>query len=187
MSYYKIKSININIKSKKVFITGACSSLRPLTYTKSHQPCFDKYFDDGGVEAIQKEILFEFFSRNFQGESTNYGKCMQSFFDKYKGDGNGDQKYEDYLSCTNGDAEFRKSFLNRLYKHYLDYERKRKNKELFVIKVGSSYIFKVGRGGASTTAYKSYAKAFNCATAEGLQKRFSHAGAEMIAVKTYQN
>ena len=185
MSYYKIKSINIDIKSKKVFITSASSNTTPIIYDKWHAKSFDKYFDDGGIEAIQREILFEFFNRNFQGESTNYGKCIKSFFDKYKG--NGDREYQDYLNCTNGDVEFRKSFLNRLYEHYLEYECKRKNKALFVIKIGSSYISKVGRAGATTTAYESHAKAFNCAIAESLQKRFSHANAEMVPVKEQTN
>ena len=29
------------------------------------------------------QILFAFFTREFQGSSTHYGKCMSSFFDKY--------------------------------------------------------------------------------------------------------
>jgi hypothetical protein len=179
MSYEMIKSINIDTKNKKVFITSYSNNVVPKTLYRGHAPYYDKYFENGGVEAIQKEILFAFFSREFQGSSTHYGKCMPSFFNKY--DRGTDAKYQDFIRCGD-DAEFRKAFLNRLYEHYLEYENKRKSKDLFHIKVGSSYIMKVTRGGAATTSNISIAKTFNRAEAEITQKRFSHASAEIIQV-----
>jgi hypothetical protein len=177
-----ITSININTKNKKVFITSYSNNLVPKKPHRYHAPYYDKYFENGGVEAIKKDILFCFFSQEFQGSSTHYGKCMPSFFDKY--DHKTDAKYQDFVRCGD-DAEFRKDFLNTLYQHYLEYENKRKSKDLFNIKVGNSYIMKVHRGGAATTSTVARAKAFNRAEAEIIQKRFSHVSAEIIPLQQY--
>ncbi len=186
MSYEQIKSINIDIKNKKVFITSASSSCVPKKYIRWHVEGFDRYFEDWGVEAIKKDILFQFFSGYFKGDSTHYGKCMQSFIDKYNGDG--DLKFQDYLKYKDGDNEFREAFLNKLYEHYLEYERKRKSEELFIIKIrSSSYILKLKQSRAMTTAIttdiKTKAKTFNLGEAEDIKQRFLYAGAEMIKVK----
>ncbi len=177
MSHDKVQSINIDTKNKKVYITSYSSNVIPKIPQRCNYPYYAKFFDNGGVEQIKKEILFDFFSGSFQGTSTHYGKCINTFREKYTDKDH--TTHDDYTRCYD-DAEFRKDFLNRLYEHYLDYEKKRKSEVLFRVKVGSSYIMKLRRGEAITTECLKKAKTFNLADAEILRVRFERYGAEII-------
>ena len=175
MSHEIIKSIKIDSKNKKVFITSYSNNITPKIFKKWHCSYYDDFFDKGGVEAIQKHILFSFFSGVNQGLSTNYGKAMKLF--KYEGD-----SYEIYKKCDD-DEDFKLSFYNKLFSHFQEFEAKRKSKRLFNIKVGRSWIYVVKRGGAATCESQASAKKFNLATAETLLKRFASSKPEIIEIQ----
>lgn len=174
MSSNTIRSIKIDIKNKKVFITSACNNVFPPYYTCNQSPYWDKFFenDGGGVEAIQKHILFSFFSGSNQGLFTNYGKAMQTFKCE---SGSWDKCIED--------PEFKINFENKLLSHFKEYEKKRKCKRVFNIKIGYEWIVKLTTNGAKTNKNQDRAKKFNLAVAETVVKTFSHYGAEMIEIK----
>lgn len=174
MSHQIIKSIKIDSKNKKVFITSYSNNVTPKIFKKWHCSYYDNFFDNGGIEAIQKHILFSFFSGVNQGTSTNYGKAMQLF--KHEGD-----SYEIYKKC-NDDEDFKSSFYNKLFLHFQEFEAKRKSKRFFNIKVGESWIYYIKRGGAATCASQASAKKFNLATAETLLKRFASHKPELIEI-----
>jgi hypothetical protein len=177
MSHEIIKSIKIDSKNKKVFITSYSNNITPKIFKKWHCSYYDDFFDKGGVEAIQKHILFSFFSGVNQGLSTNYGKAMQLF--KYEGD-----SYEIYKKCDD-DEDFKSSFYNKLFSHFQEFETKRKSKRLFNIKVGRSWIYIIKRGGAATCESQASAKKFNLATAETLLKRFASSKPELIEIQDF--
>lgn len=175
MSYEIIKSIKIDAKNKKVFFTSYSNNVFPKIPHKWHCCHYDDFFDNGGIEAIKKNILFSFFSGSNQGLSTNYGKAMQLF--KYEGD-----SYEIYKRCGD-DAEFRTNFEKQLFNHFQEFEAKRKCKKLFNIKFSNSWLYYLKRNGAATCGSQAGAKKFNLAIAETLLKRFSHCGAELVEVQ----
>lgn len=174
MSSTTIKSIKIDIKNKKVFITSYPNNVCPPSISRSHLPYFDKFFenDGGGVEAIQKDILFSFFSGSNQGLFTNYGKAMQTFQCE---SGSWDKCIED--------PEFKINFENKLLSHFKEYEAKRKCKRVFNIKIGYQWIVKLTTNGAKTNKNRDQAKKFNLAIAETLLKRFSNHGAEIVEIQ----
>jgi hypothetical protein len=175
MSSNTIRSIKIDIKNKKVFIASASNNVYPKDYSRSHLPFYDKFFNEvDGVEKIQKHILFTFFSGESKGLSTTYGKAMASF--KCEGD-----SYEIWQKCRN-DLEFKINFHNKLFKHFQDYEAKRKCKRVFNVKVGSDWIFKLKRNNTRICEDQKQAKQFNLADAETVVKRFTHYGAEIIEI-----
>jgi len=175
MSTDTIKSIKIDIKNKKVFMTSSSSSDFPLYYYNSHQPFYDKFFDrEGGIEEIQKSILFSFFSGSYQGLSTNYGKAMASF--KYESD-----SYKIWEKCGE-DPEFKINFENKLLAHFKEYEAKTKCKKVFNVKVSQGWIVKLTTIGAKINANQDRAKKFNLAIAETVLKRFSNLEAEIIEI-----
>jgi hypothetical protein len=167
MSSNTIKSIKIDIKNKKVFITSSSSSDFPRYYSCNHCPYYDKFFDkEGGIEEIQKSILYFFYSGLSQGLSTNYGKAMASF--KWEGD-----KYSD-------DPQLKINLKNKLLSHFQEYEAKRKCKKVFNVKVNQEWIVKLTTNGAKTSTNQDLAKKFNLAVAETVAKTFSKHGAEIV-------
>jgi hypothetical protein len=172
MSSNTIRSIKIDAKNKKVFITSACNNVIPKDYYNSHRSFFDKFFDkEGGIEEIQKRILFSFFSGSYQGLFTNYGKAMQTF----KSESGCWQKCID-------DPEFKIDFENKLLNHFKEYEAKRKCKKVFNVKVDQGWIAKLTASGAKINRNQDLAKKFNLAIAETVLKRFSNHGAEIIEI-----
>ena len=164
MSITIIKSIKIDIKNKKVFITSGCNNIIPREYSCSHCPYYDQFFDkEGGIEEIKKDILFYFFSGSFNGLSTNYGKSISTF--KYEGDSN-----EIWHKCRK-DPEFKINFKNQLLKHFNEYEAKRKCKKAFNIKIEDRWIVKKNILTVITTADQNRAKKFDLATAEFVCKQ----------------
>jgi hypothetical protein len=176
MSTDTIKSIKIDIKNKKVFITSSSNNVYPRYYSCQHHPYYDQFFDkEGGIDEIKKDILFSFFSREFQGLSTNYGKAVASF--KYGGD-----RHEIWKKCD--DKEFRINFQNQLLNHFNQYEAKRKCKKVFNVKLTDDrWIVKLNTNSAITCADQNRAKKFNQAIAEEALKRFAMHGAKMVEVE----
>ena len=177
MSSSTIRSIKIDIKNKKVFITSSCNNVFPPDYVCNQNSYWDKFFenDGGGIEAIQKNILFSFFAGSNQGLFTNYGKAMQTF----ECEGN---DYDTWKRCCD-DPEFKTNFENKLFNHFKEYEAKRKCKKLYNVKCGSRWILRVKRSGADICESQSRAKKFNLATAETLLERFKHCGAEIVEIQ----
>jgi len=176
MSSSTIRSIKIDTKNKKVFITSYPNNVTPPDISRSHFPYFDKFFENGGggVEAIQKDILRAFFSGEFKGLSTNYGKAMRTF--------ECENEHECWKKCIK-DPEFRINFENKLFNHFKEYEEKRKCKKLYNVKCGFNWISRVKTGGADICESQSRAKKFNLTTAETLLKRFEHCGAEIVEIQ----
>jgi len=74
MSHYKIKSIGI--KDNKVFLTGACNNIIPITYSRSEAPSLTQILVEQGRSALDVLILKEFQNGNFQGYGSPYGKAI---------------------------------------------------------------------------------------------------------------
>lgn len=79
MSYDKVKSIGI--RNNKVFITSACSNIRPLSYNRYECEYLSKKLQDEGKESVIKKILMDYWSGNFHqtGSENNYSKTVILF------------------------------------------------------------------------------------------------------------
>ncbi len=175
MSITIIKSIKIDIKNKKVFITSACNNIVPRYYTREHCPYYDQFFDkEGGIEEIKKDILFSFFSGSFNGILTNYSKAIETF--KYEGDSD-----EIWDKCRI-DREFKINFKNQLLKHFNEYEAKRKCKKAFNVKIEDRWIVKKNMTTVVTTADQNRAKKFDLATAEFICKSITAFETKIIEI-----
>lgn len=176
MSTNTIKSIRIDTKNKKVFMTSSSSSTFPSYYSCDHLPYYDKFFnEENAIEKIKKDILYSFFNGSFKGLSTNYGKAISTF--KYEGD-----SYEIWEQCGE-DPEFKINFQNQLLNHFQEYETKRKCKKAFNIKVSQGWIVKLTTNGAKTSTNQNLAKKFNLAVAEIVAETFTAHGTEIIEIK----
>jgi hypothetical protein len=175
MSITIIKSIKIDIKNKKVFITSGCNNIVPRYYTRSHCPYYDQFFDkEGGIEEIKKNILFDFFRGSFNGLLTNYGKAISTF--KYEGDSD-----EIWGKCRK-DPEFKINFKNQLLNHFNEYEAKSKCKRVFNVKIEDRWIVKKNTNTVVTTADQNRAKKFDLATAEFVSKQITAYETKIIEI-----
>lgn len=88
MSYEKIRSINIDEKEGKVFITGACNNVRPLTYSKEEYPSFSRILQEDGQEAVEIALLKTYEEGSFQQGINKYTRAIKVlryvFRDEYK-------------------------------------------------------------------------------------------------------
>ena len=69
MSYEKVKSIKIDEKQNKVFITSACNNVRPITYDREEFPYFSKILQEKGREGVEIALL-----KSYEGGSLQEGK-----------------------------------------------------------------------------------------------------------------
>jgi len=88
MSYEKVRSIKVDEKAGKVFVTSACNNVRPLTYYRWECTSFSEILKEKGRLAVDIKILKEFESGNFQGKVGKYTKAYDALYyifnDEYK-------------------------------------------------------------------------------------------------------
>lgn len=79
MSYKKVRSIKIDEKQQKVFITCACNNVRPLHYTREEYPSFSEILKAKGKEAVEINLLKEYIEGNLQqtGSKNKYTKALK--------------------------------------------------------------------------------------------------------------
>lgn len=77
MSYEIIKSIKVDLESKKVFINGASNNLRPLSFEVWECTSLSKLLQEKGEDALNVEILKTYESGDFQRGSNKYTKALK--------------------------------------------------------------------------------------------------------------
>jgi hypothetical protein len=77
MSYEKIKSIKIDEKEKKVFITSACNNVRPLTYDKWECSPLSEILRQKGKTAVKIAILKDYETGDFQEGNNEYTRALK--------------------------------------------------------------------------------------------------------------
>lgn len=75
MSHAKIKAISI--KQDGVYITSAANNVQPRCYSKCRVSTLSNMLETKGLDAVQEEILEQFYNGNFQGGSTIYSKIAR--------------------------------------------------------------------------------------------------------------
>jgi hypothetical protein len=71
ISYEKVRSIKIDEKENKVYVTSACNNVRPLSYEKWWCNSLSRILEEKGKRAVETEILKEYDSGNFQSSNQN--------------------------------------------------------------------------------------------------------------------
>jgi len=80
MSYEKVKSICVDDKQKKVFLTTACNNLIPLNYQRWECTSLSKIFSEKGKESVELELLKEYENGNLQQGNNRYKKALDILF-----------------------------------------------------------------------------------------------------------
>jgi hypothetical protein len=177
MSHEIVKSIKIDKKNKKVFITSHSNNVVPAYNHTWHATFFDDFFELG-IEEVQKEILYGFWQRSFQGQSTSYGKFYNYHFDNKKGytwDNVGKVKGEKLYDWDDRIAEHTYDELkNDLFNQYQEFLKLSSKKNLLFVRLGSQYIMKLTSRRTRLTNHKEYASKFTLAKVEEIRKRFNH-------------
>jgi len=80
MSCEIIKSISF--RNNEVKITSYCNNVFPKIAENSVCKQLTKILQSLGKEEAEKQILLQFWKGIFKGKSTNYGKFIESYFDR---------------------------------------------------------------------------------------------------------
>ena len=88
MSYEIVRSIKIDEKQQKVFITCASNNSRPLDYRREEYPSFSKILKEEGKEAVEIALLRNYEEGNLQRSDNKYTKALRVlryiFAEEYK-------------------------------------------------------------------------------------------------------
>ena len=84
MSYEIVRSVKIDKKNNKVFITGASNNVTPKTYTKWNCSTISHILETKGEVAAIKEILEAYWDGQFQPGGINYYSKSMSLVDRNK-------------------------------------------------------------------------------------------------------
>ena len=97
MSYTIVRSIKIDNKNGKVFITSASSNVSPKYYTKEVSPYLSKILQEKGREATELAIFLEYENGNLQRGTNKYTKALTVLYYIYGDEYNKfDWRNEDY-------------------------------------------------------------------------------------------
>jgi hypothetical protein len=164
MSHEKIKSIKIDTKENKVFVISASSNVIPKTYRRWHATYFDKFFDLG-LEEVKKEILIAFYTENFQGESSDYGKFFKINNKKLR------------RKIINDESELKAMLFNE-YKAFLE---DKNSKTKYIVKLANgNFILQMKRTWARVTDDIYFAQKLDLNKAKLACSKFSNSQPEII-------
>ena len=76
MGYTIVKSIKICMKTKSVYITGACNNVYPRTYTKRKCEYYSDILKIEGRECLDRELCLDYWEGNMQGTKNIYDRSM---------------------------------------------------------------------------------------------------------------
>ena len=86
MSYEKIKSIKIDEKENKVFITCASSNVFPLYYKKHEFKTLSKLLEEKGKQEVEIRILKLYEEGSFQQGKNKYSNALKVLYYIYAED-----------------------------------------------------------------------------------------------------
>jgi len=135
MSYEIVRSISIN-KDNEVWCTSACSNIIPKTFEKWEILSLSKIAKESGRDECHKEILYLYWSGEFQKTNNDYDKSVQYFriindkFYNWDNVGRNKEYSEEYIK-------------NMLLDNYKKYKKRNRN-SMFVIqhKITEAYIIR---------------------------------------------
>jgi len=183
MSYDKIKSISF--KDNKVFITSTCNNIRPLHFNRCEATYLTHLLQEKGKNEVLKVILKEFWSGNFQGRSTIYGKFIEIFNLSKKYTWDNTKEEEDVGKVIHGEKILYsyEELKEVLLKEFFDYKEKCSRKNLYIVEVDLvNYITKLTAKKANLSRYKSAAKKFTMAQVEDIKTKFTQCPVRAIAI-----
>lgn len=77
MSYLCTRSVCINTKEQKVFLTGASNNVYPKTYERFECTPLSEILRNEGKEAVEIAILQDYIDGNLQGGSNKYTRALK--------------------------------------------------------------------------------------------------------------
>lgn len=80
MSYSKVRSIKIDEKAGKVFLTSACNNVRPLTYSRYECTSLSKILAEKGRGAVELAILKDYEEGNLQEGTNKFTKAIKVLY-----------------------------------------------------------------------------------------------------------
>jgi hypothetical protein len=169
MSYEIIKSIVI--KNEEVWIKSCSNNVSPRSYETWLCKPLTKILKEQGQKELDKTILSEYWSGNFQaGTQNKYSRSVANFDnDKYNWNSVG-FNYE--LDGSKTPRKYTKEeCTNALYDNFINAKKTTRGK-FIVGNDNDSYILSTSKGGARVVFNKDLAKVYSFLKAQEISKRF---------------
>jgi hypothetical protein len=155
MSYEIIKRIEINHKTKEVWITSCSNNVCPKIPKKWHCTNLSDYYKENGLKELEKELLYQFMAGNMQKGTSDYVKSIACYGKPESGNELIDYGYD----------------RERAYSNLLLYRAEKRVKGK--IKIGNSFFTKLTPRRAFFNESGARAKTFTLADFHAIKKRFS--------------
>lgn len=185
MSYEIVRSISF--RNNEVKVSSYSNNVSPRIAKNWVARCLTEILRHQGKTEAEKEILLEFWKGSFQGQSTKYGKFIESYYSRKNSPFNWDNVgNEEEL----GGDKYGKKILytyqtvkNELLLQYEKFLVQSKSKQLFKVKIGGDWVLDLKRTSARMTYCEAYAKKFNQVKVEEIKKRFYKKSIEVLEIQ----
>jgi len=161
MSYAIVKSIKIDKKNKKVYVTSTSNNVYPKIYRKWENTYLTEIFKESDIISVIKEILYDYYSGNFQPGNQNIYSTSLFLLDR--------KKYNWENSSNFTEEELKEV----LYTNYLTIKSEPKGEFIVYIPDENVYVTRFTARRAYTTRHKEYARVYSKkSTAELLIQKY---------------
>lgn len=162
MSYEIVKSIKIDKVKKEVWIRSSSNNVSPKTFNLWHCKSLSEIFRAKGIEALEKEILFQYFQGTFQKTNNSFEKSLilldrkefnwstVGFNFEPNPDGGDPIRVEKKYSEEEVKAV--------LYKNYIAYKKRKKGVFVIQEKENKRYVTRFSHNGCFLSSHFSLAK-----------------------------
>jgi len=161
MSYAIVKGLKIDTEKNEVWIKSAANNVSPRRYNWWHSESLSRILNTEGKEALDKEILKQYWNGNFQRSGNLYDKSVMYYKSRipYTWDNTGD-KTEVGLEKFGHVVKYSYDELKaELYRKYLEY--KNRPKGTFYLKKNGHYVRKTSTRDIFYAGSQATAKKFN--------------------------
>jgi hypothetical protein len=148
MSYAIVKGIRIDTEKNMVFLKASSNNVCPRTYEWFESKSLSKILEEKGKPGVEKELLEQYWSGNFQPGTENlYCKTVQ-FFKRHlpytwgntgRKDDIGKEKWGEEIKYSHEDLQ------NDLYKKFLEF-KKRDMSAKYCLKFESGFYLRKRKG-----------------------------------------
>jgi len=165
MSYEIVKSIKVDKKNKKVYVTGASNNVTPRWFNRWENEYLGEILQKQGYDAVVKEILYAYYEGNFQPGGRNDYSLSLALLDR--GVFNWDRQHKKEVT--------KEEVIEELYKNYMILKSEPKGKFIVYFEDHDSYIYKFTARRVFSTSYRESAKIFRRKSdAEIRLRNYSH-------------
>lgn len=159
MSYAIVKGLRIDTEKGEVWLKASSNNVSPRTYTWFESVSLSEILRAGGVIAVEKEILQQYWSGNFQGSDNLYERsvlfCKASLPYTWQNTGSevGKERWGETIQYSYDQLK------NDLYRNYVEYKSRQKG--IFFVRHNGYFVRGITKRYVKFTTTTATAKRFN--------------------------